>query len=186
MARIAGLSDKLGLADACAEYARRLFGMVVSSGMLTGRTATHCTAASVLLACRKYGASSTIIDVARAAGLKKHDVYRAYEQICRRFKPDLPVQDPASYITRIGDKAGISEAARRMAREILASMDRSMTVGRDPMGLAAGAMYQACAMLGERVRRDDIAAAADMAASTLSTRRCEIARAMGASETRPW
>ncbi len=73
-----------------------------------------------------------------------------------------------------------------MAREILASLDRSMTVGRDPMGLAAGAMYQACAMLGERVRRDDIAAAADMAMSTLSTTRCEIARAMGASGTRPW
>ena len=175
MAQLSTLRDNLGLSGACAEYAAYLFRLAASSGFLVGRVVSHCTAAAILLACRKHGIGRTIRDVMGATGVPRRDIYRTYRQLFERFDPDLPLPDPVSYIARIGEACHVSETARREACRILMSMDRMEATGKDPMGLAAGALYVACVRHGEPVFRAKIAAVTGVAETTLSMRYSELA-----------
>lgn len=175
MAQLSTLRDRLGMTGACTEYAAYLFRRAASSGFLVGRVVSHCTAAVALLACRKHGIGRTIHDVMGATGVPRRDIYRTYRQLFERFDPDLPLPDPVSYIARIGETCHISETARREACRILMSMDRMEATGKDPMGLAAGALYVACVRHGEPVFRAKIAAATGVAETTLSMRYGELA-----------
>ena len=170
MAKLSELCDKLRVTDACSKYAADLFCEVVSSGFMVGRALPRCMAAAALLACRKHDSGKTIRDIVKATGLKKHDIYRAYRQLFEKFDPDLPVPDPAAYVTRIGEACGVSEATRRNAQEILYKMDRLKIAGKDPMGLAAGVLYLSCVLRGEMVLRRQIAEAAGVAETTISNR----------------
>ena len=170
MAQLSTLRDNLGLSGACAEYAAYLFRRAASSGFLVGRVVSHCTAAVILLACRKHGIGRTIQDVMRATGLSKRDVCRTYRQLYEKFDPDLPLPDPISYISRIGEACRISEASRREACRMLVSMDRMEAAGKGPMGLAAAALYAACSGRDEPVGRAEIAEAAGIAETTIYNR----------------
>lgn len=170
MAQLAALRDTLAMPNACAEYAAHIFRQATASGFLVGRVVKHCTAAAALLACRKHGVNRTIVDVMGASGLSKRDICRTYRQLLERFDIDLPVPDPVSCIARIGGEANVSEAARRDAQSLLASMDRMDIAGKDPMGLAAGVLYLSCVRRGESVLRREIAEAAGVAETTLSNR----------------
>lgn len=183
-AYLAMLRDKLGMDDACAKYATYLFGKAASSGFLTGRVLSHCAAACALLGCRRYNMHRTTEDVMRATGLERRDIYRTYRQLYERFDPDLPVQDPESYITSIADAAGINEEARREARRILAMVGWEATAGKGPVALAAGALYVACVRLGEKVMRRDIAKASGVALTTLTNRYNDLLRVVVAHGTR--
>ena len=170
MAQLSKLRDELKMTDGCSEYAAYLLRRAISSGFMVGRNVSHCTAAAALLACRKHGITRTITDVRKATGLKKHCIFRAYRQMHDLFGTRLPVPDPVSFIARLGGECGIREATRRDALAILVSMDRQEAAGKDPMGLAAAALYFSCIKNGEMVRRRDIAEAAGVAETTLSNR----------------
>lgn len=170
MTQLSGLRTNLGMTDACAEYAAYMLRRVISSGFLVGRVVPHVTAAVALLACRKHQVHRTINDIVTASGVKKRDVYRTFTQIKEMFDEDVPLPDPISYISRIGEQVGITEATRRAAQKILGSMNQVDTAGKDPMGLAAGVLYLSCVQRGESVLRRDIAKAAGVAETTLSNR----------------
>ena len=169
MTQLSRLHVELNMTEACAEYAAYLFRKAVSAGFLKGRKTTHCIAAAALLACRTHGINRTFNDVVRATGVGERYIFKMYRRLYERFDPELPVPDPASFIARIASEVGVSEAARRGAQKILDSMDRSEIAGKDPMGLAAGVLYMACVNRGDAVRRRDIAEAAGVAETTLST-----------------
>ena len=170
MAQLSALRDTLAMPGACAEYAAHIFRKAAASGFLVGRVTTHCTAAAALLACRRHGLNRTLVDVMNATGLSRRDVYRTYRQLLEKFDPKLPVPDPAAHIARIGGAANVSETTRRDAQAILASMDRMDIAGKDPVGLAAGVLYLSCVRRGEPVLRREIAEAAGVAETTLSSR----------------
>ena len=170
MAQISALRVSLGMTGACAEYAAYLFRRASSSGLLVGRVVRHCTAAAVLLACRKHGLNRTIANVMDATGLKRRDIYRTYRLLYDRLGVKVPVPDPVAYITKIADAAGVDEATRRDALAILSMVDRSEIAGKDPKGMAASAIYLSCVRRGEVIYRRDIAEAAGVAETTLTTR----------------
>ena len=170
LTQISTLRDSLRMTDACAEYAAYLFRKALEAGFLTGRVVRHCTAAVVLLSCRKHGLNRTIADVMDATGIKRRDIYRTYRQLYDMLEVRVPVPDPVTYIGRIADAAGVNEVTRRDALNILSSVDRSEIAGKDPMGLAASVLYMSCVRRGEVIYRRDIADAAGVAETTLSNR----------------
>ena len=176
MEQISGLRGALGMTDACAGYAAGLFLEAASSGFLTGRTVSHCAAAAALLACRKHGTGRTARDVVAATGLEMRDIRRTYRRLCEKFGLDLPVPDPASFVDRICEAAGMVEAVRRDARAVLASADRAKIAGKNPVGLAVGALYVSCVRLGEVAFRRDIARASWVAETTLTDRYKDLVR----------
>jgi transcription initiation factor TFIIB len=82
----------------------------------------------------------------------------------------MPVVNPVKCISRISSIAGLTEKTKRKAVEILdKATENELSVGKDPMGLAA-ALYLSCVINGENKTQKDIAVAAGVTEVTIRNR----------------
>ncbi|MFQ6095707.1 MAG: hypothetical protein ACE5NN_06150 [Candidatus Bathyarchaeia archaeon] len=83
----------------------------------------------------------------------------------------MPVPEPKLRVLKIAAKAGIGERAQRSAVEILRRAEKvKVTAGKDPMGLAAAALYIACKMNKEKRTQKTIGDAAGVTEVTIRNR----------------
>jgi transcription initiation factor TFIIB len=83
----------------------------------------------------------------------------------------MPVVDPAKCVARIASISSLNEKTKRKALKFLDEATRiGVSAGKDPMGLAAAALYLACVMLGENKTQKDIAQAAGVTEVTIRNR----------------
>jgi transcription initiation factor TFIIB len=89
----------------------------------------------------------------------------------------MPIHDPLdySYVSKIAEKTGISGEAQGLAVKILREAKRKhITMGKDPMGIAAAVLYIACQLNDKKVTQKDIANAADVTQITIRNRKKEL------------
>jgi transcription initiation factor TFIIB len=128
-------------------------------------------AASLYAACRDTETPRTLKDVGLASNIKKKDIARCYRLLHRELDLKMPVVNSIQCISRIASKIGISEATRRNASEVLKKAQASHeSAGKDPMGLAAAALYLSCVKNGESLTQRDIAEAANVTEVTIRNR----------------
>ena len=83
----------------------------------------------------------------------------------------MPVVDSVKCVSRIASKIGISEKTKRSAMQILRTAEENkVSAGKDPMGLAAAALYLSCVKNGEDVTQRDVAEAAGVTEVTIRNR----------------
>jgi transcription initiation factor TFIIB len=83
----------------------------------------------------------------------------------------MPVVDPVQCVSRIASKVQISERTKRYAVKVLKdAQEHEESAGKDPMGLAAAALYLACVRNGEDRTQRDIAEAANVTEVTIRNR----------------
>ena len=83
----------------------------------------------------------------------------------------MPVVDPVKGISRIASIAGLGEKSKRKAITILNEARRTgLTAGKDPMGIAAAALYLACISTGEVKSQKDISIASGVTEVTIRNR----------------
>lgn len=83
----------------------------------------------------------------------------------------MPIADPLIYLTKIAQRSNISGQIQSDAAKII-NVAKSMhaSAGKDPMGLAAAALYIACKQAGEKKTQKDIADAAGVTEVTVRNR----------------
>src|SRR3970040_567746 len=102
---------------------------------------------------------------------KRKDIARCYRLLLRELGLKMPVVDPIKCIARIASKAGLSEKTKRDATKILKTAEEiKISAGKDPMGLAAAALYVACVANGENKTQRDVAEAAGVTEVTIRNR----------------
>ena len=63
----------------------------------------------------------------------------------------MPLSDPLTYVSKIAEKTGISGKTQGAAIAILGeARQKRFSAGKDPMGLAAAALYIACLQNAEK------------------------------------
>jgi transcription initiation factor TFIIB len=83
----------------------------------------------------------------------------------------MPVVDSVKCISRISSKLEIPEKTKRLAAKILKeTQERKESSGKDPMGLAAAALYFSCVKNGVSITQRDIAEAAGVTEVTIRNR----------------
>ena len=165
------LADKLNLSDAVIEKAAYIYRKALEKGLVRGRSISALIAASLYAACRDTETPRTLKDVAAACNIKKKDIARCYRLLLRDMNLRMPVVDPSKCVSRIASKAGLSEKTKRSALVILHKAEATRTsAGKDPMGLAAAALYVACVMEGESKTQKDVAEAAGVTEVTIRNR----------------
>ena len=83
----------------------------------------------------------------------------------------MPVADPLTYVSKIAEKNGISGKTQGAAITILADAKRKrFSAGKDPMGIAAAALYIACLQSNEKITQKDMADAAGVTEVTVRNR----------------
>ncbi|WP_100181970.1 transcription initiation factor IIB [Candidatus Nitrosotenuis aquarius] len=165
------MKDKLGLADAVIEKAAYIYRKAMEKKLVRGRSIHGLIAACLYAACRNTETPRTLDDVAESINIRRKDVARCYRLIYKELDLKMPVADPTKGIARIASMANLSEKTKRKAMEILNKAKViGMVAGKDPMGLAAAALYLACVSNGEIRSQKDISVAAGVTEVTIRNR----------------
>jgi transcription initiation factor TFIIB len=164
-------SEKLSLSEALVEKAAYIYRKALERGFLRGRSITETIAASLYAACRVTETPRTLKDIAVVSNLAKKEVARSYRLLLREMDLRMPIADPAKAVSRIASRVQLSEKTKRRALEILrkAGQVEALT-GKDPMGLAAAALYIACTLEGEGKTQRDLARAGEITEVTIRNR----------------
>ena len=165
------LKDKLALSDAVIEKTAYIYRKALDKGLVRGRSIPALVAASLYAACRNTETPRTLTDVANGINIKRKDVARCYRLLLRELDLKMPVVDPIKCVSRIASIANLNEKTKRKALEFLDEATRiEVSAGKDPMGLAAAALYLSCVMMGENKTQKDIAQAAGVTEVTIRNR----------------
>jgi transcription initiation factor TFIIB len=165
------LAEKLNVGDAVVEKAAYIYRKALERKLIRGRSISGMTAASLYAAVRDTETPRTLEDFAAVSNVKKADLARDYRLILKELDLRMPVVDPLRSISRIANRAGLSERTERKASEILKQAEETgIAAGMDPMGLAASALYIASVMEKEKKAEKDIAEAAGVTEVTIRKR----------------
>jgi transcription initiation factor TFIIB len=165
------LKTKLALSDTVIEKTAYIYRKALDKGLVRGRSIPGLIAASLYAACRNTETPRTLSDVANSINIKRKDIARCYRLLLRELDLKMPVVNPVKCISRISSNAGLSEKTKRKAIEILDQAAKiELSAGKDPMGLAAAALYLSCVKNGEDKTQKDIAVAAGVTEVTIRNR----------------
>jgi transcription initiation factor TFIIB len=165
------LKDKLALSNAVIEKTAYIYRKALDKGLVRGRSIPGVLAAALYVACRESGTPRTLNDMSHQINVKRKDISRCYRLLLRELDLNMPVVNPIICTSRIASEAGLSEKVKRRALTILKDAhDMEITAGKDPMGLAAAALYLSCVLNGENTTQKVIAMAAGVTEVTIRNR----------------
>ncbi len=165
------LKDKLAISDAVIEKAAYIYRKALDKGLVRGRSISALMASALYAACRDTATPRNLKDIEIAANIKRKDIARCYRLLVKELDLKMPVTDSVQCVARIASKIGIEEKAKRYAMQVLKSaQEKEVSAGKDPMGLAAAALYLACVKTGEDKTQRDIAEAANVTEVTIRNR----------------
>ena len=165
------LKDKLALTDAVVEKAAYIYRKSMEKKLVRGRSIQGLVAACLYASCRNTETPRTLDDIANGINIRRKDVARCYRLIYRELELKMPVVDPVKGVSRIASIAELSEKSKRKAIKILnQAKDDGIVAGKDPMGIAAAALYLACISTGEVKSQKDISIASGVTEVTIRNR----------------
>ena len=165
------MKDKLALTDAVIEKAAYIYRKAMEKKLIRGRSILGLVAACLYASCRNTETPRTLDDMANGINVRRKDVARCYRLIFRELELKIPVPDPKKGVSRIASIADLSEKTKRKAIEILEkAKEVGMIAGKDPMGIAAAALYIACISNNETKSQKEISLASGVTEVTIRNR----------------
>jgi len=165
------LKDKLSLSDSVVEKAAYIYRKAVSKKLVRGRSIPTLIGSALYAACRETNTPRTLKEIAETMNIKKGDLAANYRLLVKTLDLKMPVVDSVQNVARIASKIGLSEKTKRHAIEILRKAEENkISSGKNPMGLAAAALYLASVRNGENKTQRDFAEAANITEVTIRNR----------------
>lgn len=150
------------------EDAAYIYRKALGNKLIKGRSIHGMVAASVYAACRNHRVPRTLNDITKSSNVNKREIARSYRVLLNALNMQMPVMDPSRRISRIANKVGLREKTQRVALNIIDKAKKKGTaVGKNPMGLAAAALYAAAVLENENITQDALAHAAGITSVTL-------------------
>jgi transcription initiation factor TFIIB len=171
MAELDRLSDKAYIPRPIKEKAAVIYRKALDKSLVRGRSIAAITAAAAYAACRGSGTPRALHEIAEASLVDKKDVAHCYRLLLRELDMHMSIPDPLTYVSKIAESTGISGKTQGITIQILREARKKRAVaGKDPMGLAAAALYVACLQNNEKKTQKEIAEAAGVTEVTVRNR----------------
>lgn len=173
------LRSQMELPDRTAQAASRLYRECLKKNLIRGRSIDGMIAASLYLACRKTKIPLTLKDIAINANVSSKELGRCVRIIILKLqtKPDSGRHE--ALIHRLGEELTLSMPTRMAAVKIVKrTREKGITVGKNPMSIAAACLYIAGVKTGERRTQQQIARVARTTPVTIRNRFKEIVRVL--------
>ena len=180
MAELERLSERLHIPSPIQETAAVIYRKALKKGLVRGRSISAVAAASLYAACRLTRTPRTLRELASHTPIDTKDLAQYYRVLLRELDLRMPVAKPQLRVPKIAALAGVGEKTQQRAVEILREAERlKATSGRNPMGLAAAALYIACLENGENRTQKVIADASGVTEVTVRNRYKELKEVLG-------
>jgi len=171
LSELGRLKDKLAISSSVLEKAAYIYRKAMDKQLVRGRSISALIAASLYAACRDTETPRTLKDLAEAANVTRKEISRCYRLLHKELELKMPVVDPIQCIARISSNVKVTEKTKRYAAKVLKeTQKRQESSGKDPMGLAAAALYFSCVKNGVSITQRDLAEAAGVTEVTIRNR----------------
>jgi transcription initiation factor TFIIB len=169
------VASRLNLPKQTREQAAVVYRKAVEKGLIRGRSIEGVSAASLYAACRMRSIPRTLDEISIASKLNRKEIGRTYRFVMRELSINLDPTTPIDYVPRFCSELGLSGELQSKAIEIIKmAMEKELTSGRGPTGVAAAAIYIASVLLGERRTQREVADVAGVTEVTIRNRYKEL------------
>lgn len=152
------LKNKLDLSNTLKEKAIHLYKKIIEKNIPKGRSVDAMVAATIYAAYRDSDTPRTLNDITEATGLRKNSIAKCYRAILVTLNLQMPVSDIEPCVLRIAKDIGISKKVKQRAMVILdGAKKQNHLAGKDPMGVAAAAIYLASMDMDDKIPQREIA-----------------------------
>ena len=170
--------DRLHLGRQVAEEAMAIYRRAFRMGLVRGRSIRAVVAGSLYTACRLMNVPRDLREFERVYPIvRRRTVAQMYRLLVKSLGIKAPAQDPSIFVTKIASKLGLSQKTVQEALRILEeARQRGIVTGKDPVGVAAAALYITCD--GLEVTQKDLARASGVTEITIRHRSKELRDAL--------
>ncbi|KZN22670.1 transcription initiation factor IIB 2 [Haladaptatus sp. R4] len=175
LGEIQRMSSALGLSKANRETASVVYRRALDEDLLPGRSIEGVATAAVYAAIRQTQTPRTLEAVAQVSRVDELEFKRAYRYINRELGLEIGPPDAENYIASSASELAISDTTERQAHDLLRiGKEAGLHSGRNPVGLAAAAIYAAALLTDEKVTQDEVSAVTDVSTVTIRNRYQEL------------
>ncbi|MFB6172879.1 MAG: transcription initiation factor IIB family protein [Haloarculaceae archaeon] len=169
------MGSALGLPEHVRETASVIYRRALDEDLLPGRSIEGVATASLYAAARQHGVPRSLTEVAAVSRVDEEEFKRTYRYVNRELNLEVRPADPAQYLVRFASDLVVPEETTRLARDLLDAGQRAgVDSGRNPIGLAAAAVYAAGRLTDQALTQRDVSEVADISEVTIRNRYKEL------------
>lgn len=166
-----GICDKLGISHSVKEDAAYIYRKAIEKKLTLGRSVQSVMAASIYIACRNSGTLRTLRDVSDASDIRLKRISQSYRALVTGLNLTVPIINQIQCVSKISSDLKLTEKTKRFAIDILHSAQKhKMLDGRDPIAIAAAAIYLACELKGKQYSQKEISEISGISPVTIRIR----------------
>lgn len=175
---MAAIRDKMTLTDPVMERAAYYYRKTLHNKLIKGRSIREMVVASIYASCKEMEVPRTLSEICDAANADPIFAGKCYRIMARELRISPSIVDSTKYISKVADRACVSQKTYRRAVEMLDVVKKhEISYGKDPKALATAVLYAACIKENEsKVSQAKIAAAGSISVVTLRKRFSDILR----------
>ena len=163
-----GVQSKLDLSDAVVERAAYIYRKAMSKKIIRGRTINAMILSALYVSCRESNVPRTLHDIAGAGNVSFKDLSRTYRVLVKSLDLRVDSFNPTEFVSKIGSMVELSEKSKREALDILErARKKGMTQGKNPVSLAATAVFLSGMANMEKATQKGIASASGVSSVTI-------------------
>ncbi|TFH13088.1 transcription initiation factor IIB [Candidatus Bathyarchaeota archaeon] len=171
MGELDRMSNELHLPINLKERSAVLYRKVLKHELVKGRSIDAFVAACIHVAGRESGLPRQLKEIAYSSKRELCEVAKSYRFLIKEMGLRMPVDNPSKFVSKIASKLGVSMETECKSIDIIRSArNLNGTSGKNPMGVAAAALYMACLENDEKRAQKDVANAAGTTEVTLRNR----------------
>jgi len=161
----------LSLSKTALEKACVIYKKIIERGLVKGRSMKTLTSASIYIACKQCRIARTIDEIASVSSLSAKEVDRSSKLLARKLGVSVLPAKPREYVSRISGRLTLREETIKIANTILNEPEKmKLLSGKNPVGIAAAAVYMSSLITGELKTQREIAEVAHVTETTVRNR----------------
>lgn len=165
------MGSALGLPADVRETASVIYRRALTEDLLPGRSIEGVATGALHAAARQAGMPRSIDEASAVSRVDEMEFVRAYRYLVRELSLAIQPANPASYVGRFASNLGVSPEAEQRARDLLESAKgHEVMSGKNPVGLAAAAIYAASTLTNEQVTQSEVSEVTDISEVTIRNR----------------
>ncbi|GAA0448856.1 transcription initiation factor IIB 2 (plasmid) [Halococcus dombrowskii] len=167
------MASALGLPTSIQETASMIYRRALDEDLLRGRSIEGVSSAAIYAAARQAGSPRTLDEVHTVSRVEKLSITRTYQYVTRELGLEIEPADPLAYLPRLISDLDLPEETEHRSRELLTTVTEtkpSYLSGKNPVGLAAAAIYAGALLTNEKVTQTAVGDVADISVVTIRNR----------------
>lgn len=177
------LTSQLGLGESVSHMSSAIYRKCLKANLIRGRSIDVVMASSLYIACRKEGVAVTLKDIQERANASPKELSRCIRVVLSELNIKPQNSAPNALLQKLGNALTVTMVTQNEAMKIIdQAKNAGITVGKNPMSIAAAALYIAGVRTGERRTQQQLAIAARTTPVTIRNRFKELMEILGGFE----